>query len=198
VADLGISSRQLDDPERGFAFSLSGPLDMRMDPSRGRTAAELVARSSERALADILYNFGEERRSRAIARSIKRMQEQEGLRTTDQLRRAVVRVLGPHRAGRSDPATRTFQALRIAVNGELDELSALLGALPELLEDGAVAAIMSFHSLEDRMVKQAFASDPRLQPLSKRPRVASERERERNPRSRSLAPRLDSTREARP
>jgi 16S rRNA (cytosine1402-N4)-methyltransferase len=185
VADLGVSSPQLDDAERGFSFMRGGPLDMRMDPSRGETAAELVARLDEDALADVLYEYGEERRSRPIARSIKRAQGDGLLHTTDDLRRAVVRVIGPRRQGGSDPATRTFQALRIAVNDELGELRALLEALPEVLADGAVAAIISFHSLEDRLVKQAFRGDARLEPLTKRPLVADEDEQARNPRARS-------------
>jgi 16S rRNA (cytosine1402-N4)-methyltransferase len=185
IADLGLSSIQLDDPERGFAFSLSGPLDMRMDRSRGETAAELIARAKESALADILYRFGQERRSRAIARSIKRTQQRGGLSSTDDLRRSVVRVLGPRRRGGVDPATRTFQAIRIAVNDELGQLQSLVDSLPELLRDQGTAVIISFHSLEDRIVKQAFAADPRLQALTRRPLLASEAERARNPRARS-------------
>jgi 16S rRNA (cytosine1402-N4)-methyltransferase len=185
VADLGLSSLQLDDPQRGFAFSHPGPLDMRMDRSRGQTAAELIAHLKESALADILYRFGQERRSRAIARSIKRAQEKGALGNTDDLRRSVVRVLGPRRRGKVDPATRTFQAIRIAVNDELGQLQSLIDALPDLLRDEGTAVIISFHSLEDRIVKQAFASDPRLQALTRRPLAASEQERERNPRARS-------------
>ncbi len=185
VADLGVSSPQLDDAARGFSFMRGGPLDMRMDPSRGETAAELVARLEESELADVLYEYGEERRSRPIARSIKRAQGEGQLHTTDDLRRAVVRVLGPRRQGGSDPATRTFQALRIAVNDELGELRTLLADLPEVLADGAVAAIISFHSLEDRLVKQAFRGDARLEPLTKRPLVADDDEQARNPRARS-------------
>jgi 16S rRNA (cytosine1402-N4)-methyltransferase len=158
---------------------------MRMDSSRGETAAELVARLEEDELADVLYAYGEERRSRPIARSIKRAQGEGQLHTTDDLRRAVVRVLGPRRQGGSDPATRTFQALRIAVNDELGELRTLLADLPEVLADGAVAAIISFHSLEDRLVKQAFRGDARLAPLTKRPVVADDEEQARNPRARS-------------
>jgi len=185
VADLGVSSPQLDDATRGFSFMRGGPLDMRMDGSRGETAAELVARLDEDELADVLFEYGEERRSRPIARSIKRAQGEGHLETTDDLRRAVVRVLGPRRQGGSDPATRTFQALRIAVNDELGELRALLEALPEVLADGAVAAIISFHSLEDRLVKHAFRDDARLAPLTKRPLVADDAENARNPRARS-------------
>ncbi len=185
VADLGLSSLQLDDPERGFAFSQAGPLDMRMDCSRGQTAAELVARLRENQLADVLFRFGEERRSRPIARSIKKSEQQGALNTTEDLRRSVVRVLGPRRRGGADPATRTFQAIRIAVNDELGQLQALCAALPDLLQDRGTAVIISFHSLEDRIVKRAFAGDPRLQVLTRRPLTASEPERERNPRARS-------------
>lgn len=184
VADLGVSSPQLEEADRGFSFSRSGPLDMRMDPTQGESAADLIARLSESDLADVLYQLGEERRSRPIARSIKRAVDRGEMRTTDDLRRAVVRVLGPRR-GRTDPATRTFQALRLAVNGELEQLATLLHDLPELLEDGAVAAVISFHSLEDRMVKHAFRDDARLERLTKKPVVPSDEERKNNPRARS-------------
>ena len=185
VADLGVSSPQLDEAARGFSFTRSGPLDMRMDDSSGETAAELIARLDENALADILFQYGEERRSRAIARSIKRAEAEGQLQTTDDLRRAVVRVLGPRKQGASDPATRTFQALRIAVNDELGELKALLETLPIVLADGGIAAIISFQSLEDRLLKHTFRDDARLAPLTKKPIVASEQESARNPRSRS-------------
>jgi 16S rRNA (cytosine1402-N4)-methyltransferase len=185
LADLGVSSPQLDDGARGFSFARPGPLDMRMDRSGGETASELIARLDEQALADVLHRYGEERRSRPIARSIKRAFERGELRDTEDLRRAVSRVLGPRRQGRIDPATRTFQALRIAVNDELGELEALLAALPEVLADGGVAAIVSFHSLEDRLVKRAFRGDARLEPMWRKPRMASDAEVARNPRARS-------------
>jgi 16S rRNA (cytosine1402-N4)-methyltransferase len=184
IADLGVSSHQLDSAQRGFSFGVEGPLDMRMDPTRGESAAELLQRIDERELADVLYQYGEERRSRAVARSILRARDQGELATTSDLRRAVVRALGPRRS-RIDPATRTFQALRIAVNRELDQLQALLDALPELLDDAAVGAIISFHSLEDRLVKRAFRGDSRLSPLTKKPVVPSEAEQAQNPRARS-------------
>lgn len=184
IADVGVSSPQLDDASRGFSFARSGPLDMRMDPTAGETALELIARLDERELADLIYELGEERRSRPIARSIKRALDAGELETTDDLRRAVHRAFG-HRRERIDPATRTFQALRIAVNGELDQLTTLVRDIPDLLEDGAVAAIISFHSLEDRIVKRAFRGDERLEPLTKRPVVASEEEVKENPRARS-------------
>ncbi len=185
VADLGVSSPQLEDAERGFGFSAGGPLDMRMDTSKGETAAELLARMDEKALADILYGLGQERRSRAIARSVRRAVQQGQMSTTEDLRRAVVRVLGPQKRGGVNPATRTFLALRIALNRELEQLEALVGVLPDLLADRGVAAIISFHSLEDRIVKRAFRSDERLEPLSKKPLVPTEPECVRNPRARS-------------
>jgi 16S rRNA (cytosine1402-N4)-methyltransferase len=186
VADLGVSSPQLDEPSRGMSFRAEGPLDMRMDPTRGITAKELLASLDERALADLLYELGEERASRPIARSILRARDEGKLESTTDLAKAVYRVLGPpRRGGGLDPATRTFQALRIAVNDELDELDALLAALPSLLRVGGVAAIIAFHSLEDRRVKWALRGDARLEPLYKKPVEASELEQRENPRSRS-------------
>lgn len=185
LADLGVSSPQLDDAARGFSFRTEAPLDMRMDSSQGETARDLIARSEEAEVADILFRFGEERRSRPIARAIKLAEERGHLMTTGDLRRAVVSVLGPRRQGGIDPATRTFQALRIAVNRELDELGSLLEALPRVLRDGGVAAIISFHSLEDRMVKRTFRGDTRLIPKTKRPIVATPAEIAGNPRARS-------------
>jgi len=185
VADLGVSSPQLDHAERGFSFSHEGPLDMRMDQDAGETARELVERLDERALADVIFLFGEERRSRAIARSIKRAADAGELRTTAELRRAVVRAVGPRRSGGVDPATRTFQALRIAVNRELEQLESLVRDVPDVLADGGVVAIISFHSLEDRIVKRAFRADARLEPLTKKPVQAGDEEAATNPRARS-------------
>ncbi len=184
VADLGVSSPQFDEAERGFSFSKPGPLDMRMDPTSGESLRELLERVDATELADILYTFGEERKSRPIARAIKLALERGELETTEDLRRATVKVLGPKRSG-IDPATRTFQALRIAVNRELDELASLLSALPKVLAPGGRAALISFHSGEDRMVKHAFRDDAALTALTKRPIEASQEERDRNPRSRS-------------
>jgi 16S rRNA (cytosine1402-N4)-methyltransferase len=184
VADLGVSSPQLDDPARGFSFGAEGPLDMRMDPTRGRTARELLDEVDAEDLEGILRELGEERRARGVARSVLRARDEGRLETTGDLRRAVVRVLGPKR-GRIDPATRTFQALRLAVNAELDELDRLVDALPRVLRPGGVAALISFHSLEDRRVKWAFRQSPVLEPLTKKPVVASEEEARDNPRSRS-------------
>lgn len=184
IADLGVSSAQLDGAERGFSIMKDGPIDMRMDPSEGETALELIGRADAGGLADTIFRYGEEHRSRRIARSIKRAYEEGELDKTSDLRRAVHRATGPKR-GRIDPATKTFQALRIAVNEELTDLEAFLHQLPAVLKIGGVAVIISFHSLEDRMVKHAFRDHPELDRVTKRPIVASEAERECNPRSRS-------------
>ncbi len=184
-ADLGVSSPQLDDPTRGMSFRREGPIDMRMDLSQGETALELIDRLEDDGLADVIYRFGEEHRSRRIAKSIKRAMGDGELKTTLDLRRAIVRAVGPVRVGGVDPATKTFQALRIAVNGELDELTALLSALEALVVPGGVVAILSFHSLEDRIVKRAFHNAEVWEPLTKKPRVASDEETAENPRSRS-------------
>ncbi len=184
VADLGVSSPQLDEPERGMSFRREGPIDMRMDPESGETALELIERLDDDELADVIYQYGEERRSRRIARSIRKALAHGELRTTLDLRRAVIRAVGPARIGGVDPATRTFQALRIAVNRELEELTALLHGLPGVVAPGGVAAIISFHSLEDRLVKRAFAS-PEWEPLTKKPMVASDEECAQNGRARS-------------
>jgi len=184
IADLGVSSPQLDDASRGFSLSSEGPLDMRMDPTRGETAQELIARLDEKELADLLFRLGEEKKSRRVARSIVRARDEGRLETTTDLRRACVRALGPRR-GRIDPATRTFQALRIAVNGELEQLEHFVADLAELLADEGVAVIISFHSLEDRIVKWAFRNDTHLEPLTKKPQMAGEVEKHGNPRSRS-------------
>lgn len=185
VADLGISSEQLGDRERGMSFRLEGPLDMRMDGTRGETAWELVRRLSQSDLADVIYQYGEERRSRRVASCIKQAVAAGELETTLDLRRAVVRAVGPRRVGGIDPATRTFQALRIAVNRELEQLESLLRALPDLMAPDGVAAIISFHSLEDRLVKRAFLEREIWQRLTAKPRLASDLEQAENPRSRS-------------
>jgi 16S rRNA (cytosine1402-N4)-methyltransferase len=184
-ADLGVSSPQLDRQERGFSFQKEGPLDMRRDPTRGESAAEVVARMSERELADVLFELGEERKSRPIARAIKRRADEGRMKTTADLRDAITSVTFERRGAGIDPATRTFQALRLYVNDELGELDRLLDAVPDLLAPGGVAAIISFHSLEDRAVKRAFRGDARLTPLTKRPIDASEAECAQNPRARS-------------
>jgi 16S rRNA (cytosine1402-N4)-methyltransferase len=185
LADLGVSSQQLTDGARGMSFRSRGPLDMRMDPSQGETALELVTRLSQDELANTIYELGEERRSRRVARCIKQALEAGELVDTLDLRRAVVRAVGPRRLGGVDPATRTFQALRMAVNGELAQLETLLAQAKTLLAIGGVVAIISFHSLEDRMVKRALLEREVWQRLTKKPIVASERELSENSRARS-------------
>ncbi len=182
-ADLGVSSPQIDDPMRGMSFRHEGPLDMRMDPSDGETALELMERLSEEELADVIFHAGDERRSRRIARSIKRSVKDRELVTTLDLRRAIVRAVGPMRVGGIDPATRTFQALRISLNDELGEIDRLLAALPRVLDENGTAAVISFHSLEDRKAKQAFHDKTIWEPLTKKPIIASDAEREANPRA---------------
>ncbi len=185
LADIGVSSMQIDRPERGMSFRHEGPLDMRMDPDHGETALELIERLSDDELANVIFRYGEERRSRRVARCIKQALAASELVTTLDLRRAVVRAVGPSRVGGLDPATRTFQALRIAVNEELQQLTSLLGAAPSLLKSGGTLAVISFHSLEDRLVKRAFADRETWQPLSKKPIVAADSECAMNPRARS-------------
>lgn len=185
VADLGVSSPQLDEAERGMSFRREGPLDMRMDPTEGETAADLIVRLSQDELADVIYTLGEERRSRRIARCIKQALDSGELATTTDLRRAIVRAVGPRRVGGIDPATRTFQGLRLAVNRELEELGALLSALGRVIRPGGVAALISFHSLEDRLVKRAFLERDVWERLLKKPLIAGEIEQAENPRSRS-------------
>ena len=185
LADLGVSSPQLDVADRGFSFRHEGPLDMRMDPTSGPSAKEAIAQLDVSALADVLFDLGEERKSRPIARAIKRAEEEGRLETTADLREAVVSAVGQSPKSPIDPATRTFQALRLYVNDELGELDRLLASLPGVLNEGGVAAIISFHSLEDRAVKNTFRGDADLLPLTKKPVVASEREAAENPRSRS-------------
>jgi 16S rRNA (cytosine1402-N4)-methyltransferase len=182
LADLGICSDQLDDPARGFSFQQEGPLDMRLDPSRGESARDLLARLPERELADLIFAFGEERYSRRIARRIVESRRTGLPQTTGELADLVRRCVP--RSGNIDPATRTFQALRIAVNDELGSLDRLLEQLPACLKPGGRAAIISFHSLEDRRVKQAFRSEP-WTPLTRKPITASDEETRTNPRSRS-------------
>lgn len=184
IADLGVSSPQLDDAARGMSFRREGPIDMRMDPDEGETALELIDRLADDELADVIYRYGEERRSRRIARGIKKALAAGELSTTLDLRRAVVRAVGPARVGGVDPATRTFQALRIAVNRELEELELLLALLPDVVAEGGIAAIIAFHSLEDRLVKRAFAGAV-WAPLTKKPLAASDEECAQNPRARS-------------
>jgi 16S rRNA (cytosine1402-N4)-methyltransferase len=188
LADLGVSSPQLDRSERGFSFRAEGPIDMRMNPEAGESAAELLDRLEEGALADLLFQFGDERLSRRIARRL--VAERQGKpwreRNTSELAYAVAGCYPPKaRHGRIHPATRSFQALRIAVNDELGALERLLQRAPDWLGPGGLLAIISFHSLEDRLVKQAFLADGRLERITRRPLVADPAEAEANPRSRS-------------
>lgn len=183
-ADIGVSSMQLTQGERGMSFRKDGPLDMRMDRSRGTTALDLIDHLSDDELADVLYRFGEERRSRRVARCIKQARAAGELRSTLDLRRAVVRAVGPARIGGVDPATRTFQALRIAVNDEIGELDALIAAATRVVRIGGVFAVISFHSIEDRAVKRAFKADA-WEALSKKPVVPGDAETAENPRARS-------------
>jgi 16S rRNA (cytosine1402-N4)-methyltransferase len=186
LADLGICSDQLDSPERGFSFQQAGPLDMRLDPTAGEPASALLKRLNERDLADLIFQFGEERFSRRIARKIVETRKQSPLETTEDLAELVRRCV-PRQHGRHtiDPATRTFQALRIAVNDELGALERLLAQLPGCLKPGGRAAIISFHSLEDRLVKRAFQNREQWQVLTKKPLQAGEEEVRDNPRARS-------------
>ena len=187
MADLGVSSPQLDVAARGFSFRQNGPLDMRMNPEAGETAAELIERLEETELADLIYAYGEERLSRRIARKIKQhLAEQGPFAGTDALAYLVAGCYAPKaRRGRIHPATRTFQALRIAVNDELGVLDRLLQRAPDWLLPGGLMGVISFHSLEDRRVKTAFSSDERLQRVTRKPETAAEEEQSSNPRSRS-------------
>lgn len=193
LADLGVSSPQLDRPERGFSFRAEGPIDMRMNTQAGETAAELLDRLDEAELADLLFQLGEERLSRRIARRLvaERQTRPWRQRSTAELAYAIAGCYSPSaRRGRIHPATRSFQALRIAVNDELGVLERLLQRAPDWLAPGGILAIISFHSLEDRRVKQAFLVDQRLERISRKPLVAAAEELEINPRSRSAKLRL--------
>ena len=198
--DLGVSSPQLTDPQRGFGLVADGPLDMRMDPDHGESAAAWLRRASERAIAEILWTYGEERFARRVAKAIVRTRAKAAIETTGQLA-AVVASACPMRRGRRHPATRTFQAIRIFINGELDELKAALEAVIDVLAIGGRLVVISFHSLEDRIVKRfirqasyggpvaptghnTVLARPRLRPIGKVVRPSAE-EVSRNPRARS-------------
>jgi 16S rRNA (cytosine1402-N4)-methyltransferase len=186
LADIGLSSLQLSDAARGFSFQADGPLDMRMDPHSERTAEQVVNHLDERELADVIYEFGEERRSRRIARAIVRSRP---IRSTAHLADVISAAARSMKRERIHPATRTFQALRIFVNRELDDLKALLEAAPRILKPGGRVVVISFHSLEDRIVKDAFREGATkymyYRVLTKKPATASEEEQDRNPRARS-------------
>jgi 16S rRNA (cytosine1402-N4)-methyltransferase len=202
LLDLGVSSPQLDRADRGFSFSKLGPLDMRMDPTRGPTALELIDQLTQDELADVIHELGEERYAKKIARMIK----EDSPRTTTELATLCARAIpaAEQRTSKIHPATRTFQALRIAVNQELDELATFLASFPDLLAPGGRCAIISFHSLEDRLVKNAFRDltwtsslppklardagervDAVVELLTKKPVIATDAEIARNPRARS-------------
>jgi len=182
LADLGVSSFHFDDPDRGFSYQQEGPLDMRMG-DEGPTAAEIVNTLPEEELANIIWRYGEERQSRRIARAIVAARAQAPIETTTQLAEIIRRAVGFRKAGH--PARRTFQALRIYVNDELGALTELLEAAGRVLAPGGRLVVISFHSLEDRIVKHFLRDDPRFQVLTKKPLVASAAEQEKNPRSRS-------------
>ncbi|MGC2324006.1 MAG: 16S rRNA (cytosine(1402)-N(4))-methyltransferase RsmH [Terriglobales bacterium] len=185
LADLGLSSLQLEDAARGFSFQAEGPLDMRMDVRSERTANQVVNHLDERTLADVIYEFGEERRSRRIARAIVRSRP---IRTTKHLSDVISAAGRSMKSDRIHPATRTFQAIRIFVNRELEDLEALLASAPQVLKPGGRLVIISFHSLEDRRVKDALREGERsglYRVLTKKPVTAGEAEVDRNPRSRS-------------
>jgi 16S rRNA (cytosine1402-N4)-methyltransferase len=192
LVDLGVSSLQLDSADRGFSFRKAAPLDMRMDQSQGETAAEFLRRADENDLERILRDLGEERFARKIARAIVEVRTRSELSTTNALAELIAKVV-PFRERNKDPATRSFQALRIALNDELGELERFLAEAPACLRPGGRLVVISFHSLEDRIVKRQFralaardrTAEPRLRILTKHVVVASDDERRRNPRSRS-------------
>ena len=190
LADLGVSSMQFDEPGRGFSFQRDEPLDMRMDRSSGETAADLLARTAEHELADTIYAYGEERFSRRIARAIVEARREAPIATTMRLATIVRRAIPRRGYQRIDPATRTFQALRIRVNRELDGLDTFLGAMAKRLRAGARLVVITFHSLEDRIVKHTLralekSADAALKVLTKKPVVPGDDEIARNPRARS-------------
>ncbi len=188
IADLGVSSPQLDLPERGFSFQHTADLDMRMDRSQSLTAAEIINHWDERELARIFYEYGEERYSRRIAKQIVK---QRPLQTTTDLAQAIARSVPPqYRYGRINPATRVFQALRIAVNQELSSLEKFLALAPNWLKSEGIIAVISFHSLEDRIVKHSFKNSTQLEVLTKKPIIPQPEEQKQNPRSRSAKLRL--------
>jgi 16S rRNA (cytosine1402-N4)-methyltransferase len=188
IADLGVSSYHLDTPERGFSFRHAASLDMRMDQRQSLTAADVINEWDEAELADIFFKYGEERLSRRIAR---RIVERRPLDTTVELAEAIASCVPPkYRYGRIHPATRVFQALRIVVNDELKSLESFLDKAPNALVPGGKIAIISFHSLEDRIVKHGLRNSPLLRVLTKKPITAQEEEIAQNPRSRSAKLRI--------
>ncbi len=185
LGDFGVSSLQLDEARRGFSFQADGPVDMRLDTRSGLTAGQVVNEMSERELANLIYEYGEERRSRTVARAIVRGRP---VTSTVQLARLVASAVPPMKFGQIHPATRTFQALRIYVNRELDEIGALVEAAPQLLKPSARLVVICFHSLEDRICKDSIREGAQhgiWKILTKKPVTAGEEEKDRNPRSRS-------------
>jgi 16S rRNA (cytosine1402-N4)-methyltransferase len=195
VLDLGLSSDQLGDDERGFSFQSTGSLDLRFDPTRGEPAWKLLERLSAKHLADLIYQYGEERYSRRIAQAVVERRRQQPIRTAADLAALLQRCVPRSRGHNIDPATRTFQALRIAVNDELKWLQTALQRLPDCLRPGGRLAVISFHSLEDRPVKLAFREDDRWNVLTRRPVRPSAAEISANPRARSAKLRVAERRE---
>ncbi len=187
IADLGVNSNQLDDPKRGFSFQKDGPLDMRMNPFLDVDAEKLIEALNEKDLANLIYKYGEERLSRKIARKIKLDLKENGKYSgTKELAYSIAGCFPPkQRYKKIHPATRTFQALRIAVNKEIEVLEKFLQVVPKWLLPGGIISIISFHSLEDRLVKSCFKNDQRLKNLTKKPITPSEQEVELNKRARS-------------
>jgi 16S rRNA (cytosine1402-N4)-methyltransferase len=191
VLDLGLSSDQLADAERGFSFDASGSLDLRFDPDSGEPAWRLIEKLNATQLADLIYTYGEERHSRRIARNLVEQRSREPIRTARQLADIVRRSVPRSRdSQRIDPATRTFQALRIVVNDELGALEEALGSFPSCLAMGGRLAVISFHSLEDRLVKQTFRDHPQYEALTRKPLRATAAEVHRNPRAASAKMRV--------
>jgi 16S rRNA (cytosine1402-N4)-methyltransferase len=196
LADLGVCSAQLADAGFGLSFQTNMPLDMRIDKRIKRTAADIINKTDEKSLADLIYEFGQDRASRRIARFIVRQREKEPIKTTGQLAELICRAMGkkgPGRKSRIHPATRTFQALRIAVNDELENLKRLLGSAPELLNENGYIAVISYHSLEDRLVKNDFKQNEKAgnyKIITKKPIVPSREEVVENRRARSAKLRI--------
>lgn len=185
LLDLGLSSDQLQDANRGFSFRIEGPLDLRFNPETGLSAADFLRIKGEKEIADTIYRFGEERFSRRIARAIVERRQTQPIETSLQLADLIHRVVPGRIHGRIDSATRTFQALRIAVNQELEHVDEAMRVLPACLAEGGRLVVISFHSLEDRLVKHAMREHPLLRVITKKPLVANPQEEKSNPRSRS-------------
>ncbi len=192
IADLGVNSNQLDDPERGFSFQKDGPLDMRMNPLVKYNAEHLIETLSEKDLADLIFKYGDERLSRKISRKIKKdLREKGKYNGTKDLAYSIAGCFPPKQRFRKiHPATRTFQALRIGVNKEIEALERFLEIAPNWLLPGGIISIISFHSIEDRLVKNSFKGDERLKALTKKPITPNEKEIENNKRSRSAKLRI--------